>query len=291
MSDLLVSMRPRQWTKNLLLFAGLIFAAKFTDLASVVAAFAAFTAFCLGSSAGYLVNDVVDREADAKHPEKRDRPIASGRFSAGHALISALALAAAGLVLITLFHPIGYLWLAVYFVNQAFYIFVARRAAILDVFIIAFGFVIRAVAGAAVLDVRISPWLLFCTLMLALFLGFAKRKHELELGTGSRESLGGYSPQLVDHLMVICAAATVLSYGVYAIESRTAWQHPLLGLTIPFPLFGFFRYLQLVYVKNRGGDPDRALLRDPWLAGTVLLWILVSLYAMSGEERALYFFD
>ena len=182
--------------------------------------------------------------------------------------------------------PYGAFTLGLYALNQAFYASIARRFAIFDVFVIGFGFLIRAVAGAAAILVSISPWLLVCTFLLSLFLGFAKRRHELELGSNSRASLSGYTTQLLDHFLLVAASATLLAYSVYAIESDTATAHPMMVLTIPFPAFGVFRYLQMVYKENGGGHPDKALVRDPWMALTVVLWVVVSLYAVSVDGWA-----
>lgn len=278
----LAALRVRQWTKNLLVFGGLIFAGEFDKPEAVRIAVIVFIAFCCVSSAGYLVNDLIDRNDDAKHPEKKDRPIASGRISVMSAAIAALMLAALGFGLMLYFViPFGALTLGLYAFNQAFYASVARRFAIIDVFVIGFGFLIRAVAGAAAIQVSISAWLLVCTFLLSLFLGFAKRKHELELRANARGSLAGYTGQLLDHFLIVAASSTLLAYSVYAIESDTAHAHPMMVLTIPFPAFGVFRYLQVVYKENGGGHPDKALVRDPWMALTVILWVIVSLYAVS----------
>lgn len=283
----LAALRVRQWTKNLLVFGGLIFAGKFAEPDAVRVAVIVFIAFCCVSSAGYLFNDVVDRKDDANHPEKRDRPIAAGRISVGVAVGVAVLLLIAGFGLMAFFNvPYGLLTLGLYALNQAFYASIARRFAIFDVFVIGFGFLIRAVAGAAAILVSISPWLLVCTFLLSLFLGFAKRRHELELGSNSRASLSGYTTQLLDHFLIVAASATLLAYSVYAIESDTARAHPMMVLTIPFPAFGVFRYLQMVYKENGGGHPDKALVRDPWMALTVILWVVVSLYAVSVDGWA-----
>jgi len=281
LKDLIKSARPRQWTKNLLVFAGLIFAGKFTEPDAVRLAVLTFFAFCFASSAGYIFNDILDREGDRLHPEKRERPIASGRLKVAHAAIFAFFIFILGYVIAWLAHRNAVLSLALYTLNQLFYSTVARKVAILDVFIIAFGFLIRAAAGAVVLEVTISKWLLLCTLLLALFLGYAKRRHELEFALESRSSLGGYTLPLLDQLIAISAAASVISYCLYAISSQTAFSHPLLVLTIPFPLFGVFRYMAIIYYDKLSGSPDVALVKDPWLIGTVVLFLFVSLYAMS----------
>ncbi|MBA3726970.1 MAG: UbiA prenyltransferase family protein [Armatimonadetes bacterium] len=284
MMALLAAMRPRQWTKNLLVFAGLTFAGRFAEPDAIWLIATLFAAFCFVSSAGYLLNDIVDRPGDVSHPEKRLRPIASGKVSTQTAAAASAVLLVAGFAIPLLMGiPYGAQLLTVYAANQVFYMTVARRVAILDVFVISIGFLVRAVAGAAALRVSISPWLLVCTFLLALFLGFAKRKHEYDLGANARASLSGYTAQLLDQFIMISAAAAALSYSVYAIESHTATAHPMLVLTIPFPIFGIFRYLQLVYKDNGGGNPDQALVKDPWMYGTILLWAVLSLCAVSTE--------
>ncbi len=273
--------RPRQWTKNLLIFAGLIFSHRLSDGNALQMALLTFFAFCFISSAGYLLNDLIDKEGDRKHPEKRNRPIASGAISPMAAVTFAVVLALCGVGFALAASRFAVYAIGIYALNQTLYVTIARKVAILDVFVISFGFLIRAVAGAWVLAVYISPWLLLCTLLLALFLGFAKRRHELALEIGTRDSLGGYSMQLLDQLIGISAGSAVIAYSVYAIQSETAKNHPLLGLTIPLPIFGVFRYLQLVYSQDRGGSPDAELIRDPWLLGTVASFMVLSVYVMT----------
>lgn len=298
--------RPRQWTKNLLVFAGLIFSGLFQYADATITATILFAAFCLASSAGYIWNDLLDAASDKLHPTKRNRPIASGRVSKTAAslfglIVLAIAFSVAlfvdyGLAPITRDAyesarasvlkidteiPTATACIAIYLTNQFVYSTIARKIAILDVFVIAIGFLIRAIAGAVVLSVTISQWLLLCTLFLALFLGFAKRRNELMVASESRSSLGGYSQALLDHLISISAAASVIAYSLYAIQSSTAQAHPLLALTIPFPVFGVFRYLQITFRDNASGSPDAVLLRDPWIWGTVLIWGALSVLAMS----------
>lgn len=310
MIDFIRLARPRQWTKNLLVLAGLIFSGLFFYADAAIIAVCLFVAFCFASSSGYAFNDVRDAKEDSMHPTKRDRPVASGRI-APHigilfgVVLLVLAIALACLVDFVLpkiddasYHqsgafrlhgiagmPVALLSIAAYLANQFFYSFFARGAAILDVFVIALGFLIRAVAGAVVLGVTISQWLLLCTLFLALFLGFAKRRNELSVAIESRESLGGYTQSLLDNLIAISASAAVIAYSLYAIQSSTAQKHPLLALTIPFPVFGIFRYLQITFRENDSGNPDLVFLRDPWIWGTVLVWGVVSLIAMSHGVR------
>jgi len=279
--DLILSARPRQWSKNLLVFAGLIFSGRFLEWDAVRISLLTFCAFCLASSAGYLFNDLLDRRSDAAHPEKRLRPIAAGRVSpfAAAAFGAALGVLAAIVAWATDWQALASV--GAYVLNQLVYVLIARRVAILDVFVIAFGFLIRAGAGAFVLHVEIGQWLLLCTMLLALFLGFAKRRHELLLKSDSRSSLSGYSAPLLDKLIVISASSAVIAYSLYAIQSETAAAHPLLALTIPFPMFGVFRYLQIAYQEDGGGNPDVDLMRDPWLYGVVLVWAALSVAAMT----------
>jgi 4-hydroxybenzoate polyprenyltransferase len=259
----LVSLRPRQWTKNLLLFAGIIFAAKLGDLARWAEAFAVFGAYCAASSASYLVNDVRDAEHDRAHPVKRSRPIARGELSprAAEAMAGLLVLIAFALVV-----PLGVpsiLLLVAFFALQASYTLVLKHVVLLDVMAIGGLFVVRAAAGAAAVSVRISPWLLLCTALLALFLALAKRRGELVLvgaeATPGRPVLEGYSLALVDQLVTVVAASTVISYCLY---SFTARDSKAMMVTIPFVLFGVFRYLLLMHRRDLGEEPEEVLLRD-----------------------------
>ena len=259
----LVSLRPRQWTKNLLLFAGIIFAAKLGDASRWAEAFAAFAAYCAASSASYLVNDVRDASHDRQHPVKRSRPIARGELSprAAEALAALLLLVAFALVI-----PLGVssiLFLCAFFVLQAAYTLSLKHVVLLDVMTIGGLFVVRAAAGAAAVDVRISPWLLLCTALLALFLALAKRRGELVLvgaeATPGRPVLEGYSLALVDQLVTIVAASTLISYCLYTFTARDS---KAMMVTIPFVVFGVFRYLLLMHRRDLGEEPEEVLLRD-----------------------------
>ncbi len=259
----LVSLRPRQWTKNLLLFAGIIFAAKLGDASRWAEAVAAFVAYCAASSASYLVNDARDAPHDRLHPVKRSRPIARGELSprAAEALSVVLLLVAFGLVI-----PLGVgsiLFLCAFLALQAAYTLSLKHVVLLDVMTIGGLFVIRAAAGAAAVDVRISPWLLLCTALLALFLALAKRRGELVLvgaeATPGRPVLEGYSLALVDQLVTIVAASTVISYCLYTFTARDS---KAMMVTIPFVVFGVFRYLLLMHRRDLGEEPEEVLLRD-----------------------------
>jgi 4-hydroxybenzoate polyprenyltransferase len=259
----LVSLRPRQWTKNLLLFAGIIFAAKLGDASRWAEAFAAFAAYCAASSASYVVNDVRDAPHDRLHPVKRSRPIARGELSPRAAVVLAALLLLVAFALVIPLGVASVLFLCAFFALQAAYTLSLKHVVLLDVMTIGGLFVIRAAAGAAAVDVRISPWLLLCTALLALFLALAKRRGELVLvgaeATPGRPVLEGYSFELVDQLVTIVAASTVISYCLYTFTARDS---KAMMVTIPFVVFGVFRYLLLMHRRDLGEEPEEVLLRD-----------------------------
>jgi 4-hydroxybenzoate polyprenyltransferase len=277
-ANLLVSMRPGEWTKNLFVFAGLLFGQRLTDTAAIVRSISAFTIFCALASVVYLVNDVMDREQDRQHPRKRLRPIASGALQASTALLSAAVLAIGALG--------AAWWMGVAFgcVATAYVLLLVlysgplKHIVIIDVLTIAIGFVLRVVAGAVAVAVPMSPWLLICTIQLALFLGLSKRRHELTLladgAIGHRRILQEYSPYLLDQMIGVVTASTLMAYILYATSHETAEKFgtSLLGLTIPFPLYGIFRYLYLVHHREGGGSPAELLLNDRPLLACVALW-------------------
>lgn len=277
--NLLVSLRPEQWTKNLILFAGLIFGLKLFEAKAVATTVGAFLIFCALSGVVYLINDVMDREADGRHPLKSRRPIASGALSPRAALTAATGLGAVALLvafwLSTTFGVVA----AAYVALLAGYSAVLKHVVIIDVLTISAGFVLRAVAGAVVIGVHISQWLLVCTTLLALFIALSKRRHELVLladgAVEHRRILGEYSPYLLDQMIGIVAASTLVAYVFYTISPDKVLEFgtDLLGLTIPFPLYGIFRYLYLVHRKDGGGSPSTLLLNDRPLLLCVALWI------------------
>jgi 4-hydroxybenzoate polyprenyltransferase len=271
---LLVALRPRQWPKNLLVFAGLIFAAEYDEPAKWGAAVAAFAAYCAGSSAAYLFNDVLDAQEDRRHPLKRSRPVASGALPARRALVIACVLAIAALVVMASFGWQSLLYMAGFLALQAAYSLLLKRLVLIDVMTIAALFVIRAAAGAEAVDVRISPWLIVCTALLALFLALAKRRGELVSTDGAgRAVLDGYSFALVDQLVSIVAACTIVAYSLYTFEAR---EGSAMMATIPFVVFGLFRYLMLMHRQDLGEEPENVLLTDVPILVTVALWALTS---------------
>ena len=268
-----ISLRPRQWTKNLLLFAGIIFAAKLGDLTRWAEAFAVFGAYCAASSASYLLNDVRDVEHDRGHPVKRARPIARGELSPRAAYVLAAALLAVAVAFVAPLGLVSLGFLAGFVAVQAAYTLRLKHVVLIDVMTIAALFVVRASAGAAGVHVRISPWLLLCTALLALFLALAKRRGELVLvgaeATPGRPVLEGYSLALVDQLVSIVAACTVIAYSLYTFTARDS---KALMVTIPFVVFGVFRYLLLIHRQDLGEEPEEVLLRDAPILVCIAAW-------------------
>ena len=277
--SLLLSLRPSQWTKNLIVFAGLIFGERLLVLEDAARAAGVFLAFCALSGAIYLVNDIVDQEQDRRHPSKRHRSVASGALTARVAAIAAALLATAALGWSFWISPRLGLVSLTYAGLLIAYSVALKHIVIVDVLTISVGFVLRAVAGAVAVEVPISPWLLVCTILLALFLALSKRRHELVLladgAADHRPILGEYSPYLLDQMIGIVTASTVMSYILYVTASDTALRFGStgLGLTIPLPLYGIFRYLYLVHHKG-GGTPSELLLADRPLLICVALWAL-----------------
>src|SRR6266487_3571642 len=268
-----VSLRPRQWTKNLLLFAGIIFAAKLGDLGRWIEALAAFAAYCAASSASYLVNDLRDAPQDRLHPTKHLRPIAHGDLSPRLGEVLAAVLLGAAVLLVVPLGLASILFLGAFLALQAAYTLSLKHVVLLDVMTIGGLFVVRAAAGAAAVHVRISPWLLLCTALLALFLALAKRRGELVL-VGARETPGrpvleGYSLELVDQLVSVVAASTVIAYSLYTFTARDS---KALMVTIPFVIFGVFRYLLLVHRQDLGEEPEEVLLRDRPILLCIAAW-------------------
>jgi 4-hydroxybenzoate polyprenyltransferase len=278
---LLISLRPHQWTKNLLVFAGLLFGQRLLHADAVLRSIVAFAVFCALSSAVYLFNDIADREADRQHPLKATRPLASGALPLPTALWAAIVLALTGLTAAFAYPGVAFGAVAVaYLALQALYSTWLKRIVIIDVLAIAAGFVLRAAAGAVAIEVPMSHWLLVVTVLLALFLALSKRRHEIVLlanaATNHRAILGEYSPYLLDQMISVVTASTLIAYTFYTIspETEQKFHTDLLGLTLPFPLYGIFRYLYLVHRKDLGGSPSELLLTDRPLLLCVALWAL-----------------
>jgi 4-hydroxybenzoate polyprenyltransferase len=271
---LLASLRPQQWVKNGFVFAALIFSRSLTDWHRNARVTAGALLFCMISSAVYLLNDILDAPEDRKHPLKRLRPLASGRLGVGTAAIVAIILALLSLYGAWRLDRTFFIILLAYAVINVLYSWVLKRVVLLDVFLISAGFVLRVISGGVIIHVEISPWLVVCTTLLALFLALSKRRHELVVAGDHRSILSHYSPYFLDQLIGIVTASTVMSYALYTLSNDVQVKFPgkRLDLTIPFVLFGIFRYLYLVHQNEEGGNPTRLLFTDPVLLSVVLFW-------------------
>ena len=291
MGPVLVSLRPEQWTKNLVLFAALAFSKHLFEAGPLVRALVAFAIFCGLSGAVYLLNDVADRDRDRMHPLKRLRPVASGALSPRTA-VGLAALIGFGCLALSFGLGVPFAACAVLYLGlNLLYSFSLKEVVILDVLAISMGFVLRAVAGAVAIGVQISDWLLICTILLALFLTLSKRRHELtslsDSATGHRPTLQEYSPYLLDQMIAVVTASCVTAYAFYttAQETRDKFQTDRLAWTLPFVLYGIFRYLYLVHRKEQGGSPTDVLLTDRPLLIDVFLWavtVVLIIYTARG---------
>jgi len=285
--SVLVSLRPRQWVKNLFIFGGLVFGQQlFTP--ALWTALAAFVVFCALSGAIYLLNDVADRDKDRLHPDKRTRPIAAGRLPVRSAVATAVALIVAGLAAADWLSRPFALAAVAYVVLLSAYSVWLKHVVIVDVLVVALGFVLRAAAGALAIGVAISGWLLICTILLALFLALGKRRHEvltLEAdAAGHRPILAEYSAGLLDQMIAVVTASTVTAYALYTMSPETVakFHTPLLPATLPFVLYGVFRYLYLLYHRQLGGNPSDIVVHDRPLLLNTLLWLVVVLLIIYG---------
>lgn len=288
-------LRPKQWTKNALVAAAAFFAIwdpeqALTAREALTDTILAVVIFCVISSAVYIMNDIRDADADRQHPEKRNRPIASGAVDVTQAAWLSCVLATLGIVAAWGLLPIGFVICASsYLLLQITYTFLLKRIALVDIFIISIGFVLRAIAGGLAVRVTISSWLLVCTFLLALFIALCKRRHEKTSLTGEgadhRTALRQYNAQLLDQLISITAAATIVCYTMYTLADETCRKFgtQALGLTIPFVIFGVFRYLDLVYRHDHGGRPEKTLLTDPPIIINLFLFGLtaVAVFALT----------
>jgi len=272
-------LRPKQWIKNLFVFAPLIFAKHVFEYNYLTTVLAAFILFCLISSGVYILNDIIDCEKDRLHPKKKNRPIASGIVSKTEGGVLLLILLP--LVLVASFFVDVYFGFVIllYFVNNTLYSFKIKHMVILDVMSIAVGFLLRVIGGALVIRVYISPWILLCTLLLSLFLGFSKRRNELVvLETGAenhRKILEEYSLEFIDNMLSIITASTVMAYSLYTFSTNNKNYNMM--VTIPFVLYGIFRYQYIIYKKKEGGSPEETVLSDIPLIVTIALWGILSI--------------
>lgn len=284
-------MRPTQWAKNLFVLAPLVFARLLGDSRAVGRVLLAFAAFCLVSSAVYLVNDIRDREEDRRHPLKRLRPLAAGTLPVGVAVAAAAVLALGAALLVAPLPPAAWAVVGGYAVLNLLYTAWLKHVVILDVMSISFGFVLRVLGGAAAAGVEVSSWLLLCTIFLSLFLAFSKRRHELILlaegASGQRRVLSHYSPAFLDQMINVVTASSVVAYALYAVAPETVEKYHTQHLvyTIPLVLFGIFRYLYLMYQRPAERNPTEAILRDPPFLINMLLWGLAVVWIVYGAGR------
>lgn len=278
--ELFQSLRPQQWLKNLFIFAPLIFSENIFDRSMFLQTLLAFGIFCFLSGALYILNDLKDIEEDRLHPIKSKRPLARGELKKRQAIAAFVLLSFLSLLLAEVVN-IEFLWIClVYFVLQIAYSFALKHVVILDVFIVAAGFFLRVIAGAVAIRVLISPWLLICTTLLALFLALSKRRHEIILldadAMDHRRILKEYSPYLLDQMISVVTASTVIAYCLYTISGDTIEKFGTnkLILTVPFVLYGIFRYLYLIHQKAEGGTPETLILKDRPLLLDIFLWIV-----------------
>jgi 4-hydroxybenzoate polyprenyltransferase len=288
MPPLLRAMRPQQWVKNAFVLAPLVFAHRLTDPQALGRALLLLAAFCAGASAVYLLNDIRDREADRNHPLKQRRPLASGALSVPLAASVAAVLAAAAIAGGYALGPRPLLYVLGFLALNSAYSWWLKHLVIVDVMVLAMGYLLRVEAGGAAIDVAVSSWLVLCTLLVALFLGFSKRRHELlllaERAPAQRPVLSQYSPAFLDQMINVVTASTVLSYALYAISDESLAKHGRgLLYTVPFVLYGVFRYLYLMYQQPGHANPTEEVLTDPPFLVNVALWSALVLWVLYGR--------
>jgi len=277
LTNLLKTMRPKQWPKNVFIFTALVFDEKLFTPFLLLKTVAAFILFCLTSSAVYLINDVADIEKDRQHPTKRLRPLPSGQLKPSVAIAAGVLIPLVTLPLSFLLDLyFGFIVLA-YLVTMIVYSFVLKNIVILDVLTVAAGFVLRVAAGAIVVKVeRFSPWLYICTTLVALFISISRRRHELillaENANEHRASLNEYNLPLLDEMIAVVTSTTVIAYSFYTFSAPNLPPNHAMMLTIPFVLYGLFRYLYLIHVENKGGTPEEIFLSDLPLIIDLSLW-------------------
>jgi len=276
-TGLIKSMRPKQWVKNVFIFAALIFDVKLFNPHYLAQTVAGFVLLCLVSGTVYIINDLADIEKDRQHPRKRNRPIASGQLGIRPATVAAILIPLVALPLGFLLNTVFGAILTGYLLLQIAYSFWLKDIVIIDVMLIAGGFLLRVAAGVALVDAeRFSPWLYVCMTLLALLIGFGKRRHELVLlkenANVHRQSLQEYNLSLLNHVISVVTASTLLAYALYTFSAEGLPPNHAMMLTIPFVLYGIFRYLYLIHVKGMGGAPEEIALSDRPLQATVILW-------------------
>lgn len=285
LTSIFKTMRPKQWTKNVFIFAGLVFDGQLLNPEPFFQTLIGFFLLCFASSTVYLINDIADIDQDRQHPKKKNRPLPSGTLSVQNAAIAAIVL---GILTLTISFYLNSLFGALvltYIIMNLLYSLRLKHVPIIDVMFIASGFVLRVGAGVSLVTVeRFSPWLYVCTTLLALFIGFGKRRAELSLladrANAHRKVLDGYTIPFLDQLIVIVSASTIMAYSLYTFSAENLPDNHLMMLTIPFVVYGIFRYLYLIQVENAGGAPDEVLITDPPFIVTILGWGLLSVFIL-----------
>lgn len=283
------SLRPRHWTKNLFIFAGIIFSKNLLNFDYLTKVIFSFLVFSMVSGCGYIINDLKDRERDKLHPKKAKRPIASGKLSSNSAIISVSILLPISIFFSFLLEKKFFIATSSYILLDIIYTFYLKDIVILDVLSLSFFFLLRVLAGTWVINVETSPWLLICTVLISLFLALGKRRHEvltIERATEHRASLSIYSIPLIDQMIAITTSSTLIAYMIYTLSEETARKFGTrnLFLTLPFVMYGIFRYLHLIYSKNLGGNPEEALLSDGPFFLSILFWGITAIIIIYGGK-------
>ncbi len=269
--EIVTSMRPKQWYKNFVLFAGITFSSNLFDLHMWITILLSFVIFCLVSGSEYIINDIMDKERDRIHPKKCNRPIASGKLNVRHAVIFVTLMLCAALVGAYLINTQFFVISLAYFLLIMCYSLFLKHIAVVDVLTISMGFVLRAIAGCLVINVSVSPWLIICAFLVALFLALGKRRHELVLlengAINHRKVLDNFSPEILDKMMTIVTSVLIMSYSLYTFLTNNVWMM----VTIPVIIYGVFRYVFLVNSKDMGGEPEM-LFKDAGMRACIILW-------------------
>lgn len=273
LNEILMSMRPKQWYKNFVLFAGIIFSLNLFNVHMWITVLVSFIIFCMLSGSEYIFNDIIDKERDKIHPKKCNRPIASGKLHVLHAFIFATFMVCSALVGAYLINVQFFVVSLAYFLLIVFYSLFLKHIAIVDVLTISMGFVLRAIAGCFAIKVFVSSWLIICTFLVALFLALGKRRHELMLlengAISHRKVLNDFSIEMLEKMMTIVTSTLIMSYSLYTFLSNNTWMM----LTIPIVIYGIFRYIFLVHSKNVGGEPE-ILFKDIGMLTCIILWVV-----------------
>lgn len=277
--EIIISMRPKQWYKNLIIFIGLFFSLNVLNFSLWINSISAFIIFCLLSGSSYIINDILDIENDRKHPKKRNRPLASGKLKPYQGIISVVICLLIALIWAFTINVAFFVISIVFLLLIMSYSLYFKKFIIVDIIILASGFVIRAVAGALAITVTVSPWLVICAFLLALFLALGKRRHELTLlgdkAREHRENLKGFSTEMLDQMIIITTSTLIMSYSLYTFTSGKE----SLMITIPFAFYGLFRYIFLIHSENIGGEPEM-LFKDKGMLLSIILWVLVVLLVL-----------